>query len=31
MEQLLSIVLIFIIYKGLNYLWNKIFKKRGGK
>lgn len=29
MNQVLSIILIFFMYKGLNYLWNKIFKKRG--
>lgn len=32
MEQLLSIIVIFLIYKGLNYGWNKLvnkFKKRG--
>ncbi len=26
---LLSIVLCFLIYKGLNWLWNKIFRKKG--
>ncbi len=26
-----SIVFCFLIYKGLNWLWNKIFKKRGNK
>lgn len=31
MEKILSIVLIFLIYKGLNYIWNKIFKRRGKK
>lgn len=27
-EQLLSIVIIFLIYKGLNFVWNKIFRKK---
>lgn len=27
-EQLLSIVIIFLIYKALNFVWNKIFRKK---
>lgn len=27
-SQLLSIVILFVIYKGLNYVWNMIFKNR---
>ena len=27
-EQLLTIVFIFLIYKALNWVWNKIFRKK---
>lgn len=31
MNAILSIVLCFLIYKGLNWIWNKIFRKRSEK